>query len=194
MPGEHRDNPVTRETVYRVYHLPEDLRSALRERRQVMGQTVREFVAYAIETELPGLVQLLREQLPVPGGEVRPARLPLTERLLEALKQAGDETGLPASRLLLACLARAARRKRRRRGTSPPTDGSGRAHQEARGKRGRRRGSAGPTGAPILAREPASADSSPATGTTEETARPGGMTLSSPDTRAESVPGPHGSG
>jgi hypothetical protein len=74
---------------------------------------------------------LLREQLPVAGGEVRPARLPLTVRLLEALKRAGDETGLPASRLLLACLARAARRKRRRRGTVP---------QGTRDRRGQRRG------------------------------------------------------
>jgi hypothetical protein len=126
MPAEHRHNPITRDLAYRVYSLPDDLRSALGERRQVLGQTVREFIAGAVEGELDRLVAQLREILPVPGGEMRPARLPLTERLLEALKKAGDETGLPASRLLLACLARAARRKRRRRGTAPPGNRPGR--------------------------------------------------------------------
>jgi hypothetical protein len=124
-----------------------------------MGQTVREFVAYAIETELPGLVQLLREQLPVPGGEVRPARLPLTEQLLEALKRAGDETGLPASRLLLACLARAARRKRRRRGTAP---------QGTRGRRGQRQGG------PAAEQTPASAAGTGERGAQEEPDPPAG--------------------
>jgi hypothetical protein len=55
MPAEHRDNPLTRETVWRVFNIPEDLRDAVRQRRQALGQTVREFVAYTIETELPGL-------------------------------------------------------------------------------------------------------------------------------------------
>jgi hypothetical protein len=102
-----------------VYPLPEELRTAMRQRRQALGQSLREFLAEAIETELPGLRAVLREHLPAPGGVLRPARLPLTEPLLEALRSAGTEACLPAARLLLACLGRAARRKRRRRGTGP---------------------------------------------------------------------------
>ena len=131
MPADHRDNPVTRETVHRVYQCPEALRLAVGERRRALGQTLRAFIAGAVEGELNRLVAQLREVLPLPTGATRPARLPLSEPLLKALRRAGDETGLPASRLLLACLARAARRRRRRRGT---------AQQGARGRRGQRRG------------------------------------------------------
>jgi hypothetical protein len=140
--AQHRDNPLTRETVWRVYQLPEELRSAVRQRRQALGQTQREFLAYAIETELPGLLAVLREQLPAAAGQERPARLPLTEPLLEALRSAGAETGLPAARLLLACLGRAARRKRRRRGSGSA------ASQNAAGGRQRRSRREKPPGAP----------------------------------------------
>jgi hypothetical protein len=137
---QHRDNPVTRETVWRVYQLPEELRRVVRERRQALGQTLREFLAEAIETELPGLLAVLREHLPVAAGVARPARLPLTEPLLEALRSAGAETGLPAARLLLACLGRAGRRKRRRRGRV-----AGGLHSTADGrKRGPRAASVAP--------------------------------------------------
>jgi hypothetical protein len=140
MAAQHRDNPVTQETVWRVYQLPEELRRALRQRRQSLGQTLREYLSYAIETELPGLLAVLREHLPASPGLARPARLPLTERLLEALRSGGAETGLPAARLLLACLDRAARRKRRRRvsvsGGSPSATG------------GRRRGGTRPASVP----------------------------------------------
>jgi hypothetical protein len=124
MSAQHRDNPVTREIVWRVYQLPEDLRTATRQRRQALGQTLREYLAYAIETELPGLLAALREHLPAAAGIARPARLPLTGQLLEALRSAGAESGLPAARLLLACLGRAARRKRRRRWPGGPRENS----------------------------------------------------------------------
>jgi hypothetical protein len=127
MSALHRNNPVTQEVLWRVYQLPEELRTAVRQRRQALGQTLRQFLAEAIETELPGLLAVLRERLPVAAGAARPARLPLTERLLEALRSGGAETGLPAARLLLACLGRAALRKRRRRvsasGGSPSATG-----------------------------------------------------------------------
>jgi hypothetical protein len=143
MPAGHRDNPVTRETVHRVYQFPEALRVAVGDRRRALGQTMRGFVAEAVAGELPGLVARLRQALPELGGPARPARLPLSETLLAQLRQAGAAVGLPASRLLLCCLARAAARKRRRRGTD--ADG-------ARGGRVRRRG-APPGAAPAPAAE-----------------------------------------
>jgi hypothetical protein len=139
--AQHRDDPVTRETVWRVYQMPEDLREAMRQRRLTQGLTVRELVADSLE-ELPGLRALLREHLPRPSGDLRPIRLPLTEELLEQLRAAGEEVGLPATRLLLACLARAARRKRRRRGRAPeafPAPTTTPAPEESTPRRGRRR-------------------------------------------------------
>jgi hypothetical protein len=135
MPGLHRENPVTREIVYRVYPLPVVLREAVGQRRQALSQSLRQFIARAVEEELPRLLAALREHLPPVDGVARPARLPLTEPLLGMLRDAGVEVALPASRLLLACLARAARRRRRSRVSGrrvpaaqteprPPTNGS----------------------------------------------------------------------
>src|SRR4051812_32542691 len=115
MPAEHRDNPITSEIVHRVFPLSEGLRDAVRHRRQALGLTLREFVRDAAEAELQPMAAPPRELRGTGDGDPRPARLPLTEPLLELLRGAADELGLPASRLLLACLARSARRKRRRR-------------------------------------------------------------------------------
>jgi hypothetical protein len=105
-----------KETVFRVYDLPEELREAFRTRRDTLAVSTREFVAEAIGGELPILLRLLREVLPSPAGPVRPIRLPLSVGLLDALREAGAATGLPAKTLLLACLLRASRRKRRASG------------------------------------------------------------------------------
>src|SRR5262249_39958046 len=115
MAAEHRDDPVTRETVFRTYPLPEDLRAGLGRRRHALGHTLPAPVASALAPGLPGLVRALRDPLPVPGGSLRPIRLPLTQALLNQLRDASDQTGIPATRLLIATLARAAARKRRRK-------------------------------------------------------------------------------
>ena len=114
MAGIHRDNEITRNTVHRVYHIGEELRRAINTRRSALGMTVREFAAEAVQGELPGLMDSLRSLLPSPETDARPARLPMTELLLDDLREASQEVGIPAARLLLACLARAAARKRRR--------------------------------------------------------------------------------
>ncbi|MBY0526976.1 MAG: hypothetical protein K2R98_26520 [Gemmataceae bacterium] len=114
MTNRRRPNPVTAETVFRTYQLDDELRQALKSRRQALGLTVRAFVAQAIEEELDALVEAVKRELPMADKKGRPARLPLTEGLLGRLQEAGTATSLPASRLLVACLARAASRKRRR--------------------------------------------------------------------------------
>lgn len=114
MPARHRPNPKTRETIYRVYHVPEPLRKALRRRRAQRNQTVQEFIQTAIADELPRLVESLGKLHIGPADpEARPAKLPLDERLLASLKGASIETGLSQSQLFLACLRTAAGRKRR---------------------------------------------------------------------------------
>jgi hypothetical protein len=119
MPAEHRENEVTRTTVHRVYRLGEGLRRALSARRKELGMTLRAFLADAVESELPALVEVLRAALPTPEGETRPARLPLTDALLGLLRRASGDTGVPAAKLLAACVTRAAARKRRRRSAPP---------------------------------------------------------------------------
>jgi hypothetical protein len=104
--------------VFRVYYVPEPLREAIRTRRTALGLPVARFVAESVAHELGPLVRALGELglSGRPGEGVRPVRLPLSEESLGDLRRAGDQVGLPASRLLLLCLARAAARKRRRPG------------------------------------------------------------------------------
>ena len=116
-------DPGTTRVVHRVHYLPDDLREAVRVRRSDLGQSVRAFVADAVTHELDPLVRTLAELglAGRPEAGVRPARLPLSEESLEALRRAGERVGLPAGRLLLLCLARSAARKRRRHGQSIAT-------------------------------------------------------------------------
>lgn len=44
MPARHRHNPKTQEVRYRVYHLPEELREAVQQRREKLGLTIGEFI------------------------------------------------------------------------------------------------------------------------------------------------------
>lgn len=123
------NNTDHKETIFRVYDLPEELREAIRSRRDALSVSTRAFVAEAIGGELPSLIRVLREVLPSPAGPVRPIRLPITVELLDALREAGAATGLPAKTLLLACLLRASRRKRRTsgHGVGKAGDSSGKA-------------------------------------------------------------------
>jgi hypothetical protein len=114
MPAKHRPNPKTQDTIYRVYNVPEPLRKAMRQKRSQRKQTVQEFIQTAVADELPRLVESLGKLHIGPADpEARPAKLPLDERLLASLKGASIDTGIPQSRLLIACLGTAASRKRR---------------------------------------------------------------------------------
>jgi hypothetical protein len=114
MPARHRPNPKTLETVYRVYRVSEPIRKAMRQKRVQRNQTVQEFIQVAVADELPRLMESLSKlQIKPADPEARPAKLPLDERLLASLKKASIDTGLPQSRLLIACLGTAASRKRR---------------------------------------------------------------------------------
>jgi hypothetical protein len=114
MPARHRRNPKTQEARYRVYHLPEELRKAIRVQREKRGQTVQEFIRGAVEGELSRLVESLGSLGVVPlGDDTRPAKLPLDDGLLGELKLASEATGVPQTQLLLSCLRISANRKRR---------------------------------------------------------------------------------
>jgi hypothetical protein len=115
MTDRRRPNPVTAETVFRTYRLDDELRIAVKARRQAWGLTIRAFVAEAIQSELGAIVDVVNRELPQADKKGRPARLPLTESLLSQLQKAADVTDLPVSRLIVACLRRAARKKRKTR-------------------------------------------------------------------------------
>lgn len=73
------------------------------------GKTVAEFVAAAIEEHLPRIVSELAA-IGVPakiGDRARPARLPMDPELISALRCGAATTGIPATRLLAACIQRA---------------------------------------------------------------------------------------
>jgi hypothetical protein len=115
MSAKHRPAVRTLETVYRTYHLPSQVRKNMADKRRQFGLTVAEFMSQAISNELPHITLEL-EQVGLPTAtskQDRPARLPLSDELLAALKRASNKTGIPASRLLVACVSRGSRRKRK---------------------------------------------------------------------------------
>ena len=84
-------------------------------KRTQFGLTVAEFFSQAVAHELPRITtDLANAGLPATAPrDARSARLPLSDERLKALKAASELTGVPASRLLMACISRAARRKRK---------------------------------------------------------------------------------
>ena len=112
----HRQNPVTQSTQFRVYRVSRTLREQIRKAREQRKLTIREFVATAIEAELPKIVKGLSEVGIEPmGAETKPARLVMTDEGLAMLKAACEAVGVPATMLLAGCLRLSARRKRQGR-------------------------------------------------------------------------------
>jgi hypothetical protein len=97
-------------TVYRTYPLDEQLRERMSAYRESHGQTTAAFLANAILEHLPRLVtELQAVGIPASNGSARPTRLPMDQTTLDVLKQGSQATGIPATRLLAACIQRASR-------------------------------------------------------------------------------------
>ena len=91
--------------LYRVYDLPESLRAKLKAKRTKVEATTSEVVQTALAESLPRIVDALKQKgFAFDGEPRRPARIPMTEACARELKHASKETGIPVSRLLLACL------------------------------------------------------------------------------------------
>ena len=91
--------------LYRVYDLPEELRTRLRAKRAKAAATTAEVVQAATADCLPKLLAALRELGFRGDGKTRPARFAMTASSLRALRRASKKTGLPVCRLLLASIA-----------------------------------------------------------------------------------------
>lgn len=95
--------------IFRTYPLEEGIRRRVAARRAEEGKTMAAFLRGVIQEQLPTIIAEL-EVVGVPssvGESARPARLPLDDQLLAALKSGAKATGIPATRLLAACLQRA---------------------------------------------------------------------------------------
>lgn len=100
------------ETVFRVYRLSEDLRKKVKAARDTRQMTFKGFIQGAVEQELPSLVTQLVGLGIKAKGTSRPARLPVSDRVLIQLREGSENTGVPATVLLHACLALSSGRKR----------------------------------------------------------------------------------
>jgi len=122
MPARPRKATATVEVTYRTYQLPTAVRAAIKAARLHRKQTLRDFCDEAIRGELPGLLQAVDEVgIGRPTGSRSPARIPLTDDLIEELRRGSQKAGIPAAVLFRCCLQRSAARKRRRKlGASSP--------------------------------------------------------------------------
>jgi hypothetical protein len=105
MAAQHRANKRTQEVVYRVYRLPEDLRKRVKAKREKANVNLQSVIEAATTESLPKIVAGLKGLSLSFDGKKRPARLPMTDATLGCLKVASKQTGIPASRLLLAALS-----------------------------------------------------------------------------------------
>ena len=104
MATRHRTNKKTMETVYRVYHLPENLRKQMKMKREKANVNLQAVIEAASLDSLPKIVRTLKTMGLGFDGKKQVARLPMTDSLLGAFRVASKQTGVPASRLLQAAL------------------------------------------------------------------------------------------
>ena len=116
MADDRRKNEVDGATVHRVYRLAESLRQAVSPaRRRDLGLTPCASWPRPSRASCPRWWSPARP--PSTGGEkTRPPLAAANAALLGLLRQASEDAGVSAAKLLACCLARAAARKRRRLG------------------------------------------------------------------------------
>ena len=104
MPARHRANERTQEITYRVYRISESLRKQMKAKRERFNATTFDVIQEAIDKDLPKIVTTLKKLGFGFTGKKRPARFPMNDSGLAALKVAAKQTGIDQSKLLLAAL------------------------------------------------------------------------------------------
>lgn len=104
MVARHRASKL-HEVIFRVYRLPENLRKQVKAKREKHNVTLQSVIEAATTESLPKIVAALKANGLGFAGQKRPARLPMTDATIGALKVASKQCGIPASQLLLAALA-----------------------------------------------------------------------------------------
>ena len=114
--------------TYRVVKVPDSLLVAMRTARDQSKTTNAHFLAAAVNVHLPGLVaELQRLGFGTRGESLRQPDYPFPTRCatLGQLKEASENVGLPATKLLELCLTAAVRppeEPKRRRGRKPKAE------------------------------------------------------------------------
>jgi hypothetical protein len=104
--------------IFRVWKLDAELKSEMAEKRQQLGQSVRDFVRDSVATTLPALTANL-SSLGITASNadsITPVRIPMDDATVQNLRNASQLSGLDQSHLLIACLRLASQQGRRRRG------------------------------------------------------------------------------
>jgi len=120
------------DTVFRVVRLTELLRDELRRAREAKDQTNATFIAEAVADQLPKVVEGLRVLgFTTVKGPRRPARLPFSSAAgtLKILRDASQDTGIPAIQLLTACLLAATQNSPLKRGRAAANKGTRRSRK-----------------------------------------------------------------
>ena len=134
--------------IYRVFKLPESLLTAMREKRDEVETTNVRFLADAVDSHLPRLIEELRRLgFGVHGGDQQMARLPLSDEsaTLSLLREAAETVGLPATKLVELCLVAAVQPRetpKRRRRRRPKSDEAARTNSK-RPRRQRKKNTSG---------------------------------------------------
>ncbi|MFN8710809.1 MAG: hypothetical protein ACK50J_29400 [Planctomyces sp.] len=104
--------------IFRVWKLDADLKSEMAEKRQQLGQTVRDFVRDSVATKLPALTANLASLgiIASQAESVTPVRIPMDDATIQDLRNASQLSGLDQSHLLIACLRLTSQQGRRKRG------------------------------------------------------------------------------
>ena len=98
---------MTVDTQHRVHKVTEQLRKVMREKRALDGITVQQLIQAAVTDEVPQIIKGLADLgFEDATSEKRPSRIPMSDRTIQQLKIASEITGIPATLLLQAALAR----------------------------------------------------------------------------------------
>ena len=81
-----RRDPNAEAIVFRVLHLPQHLKDALKAKRKERQQTIKDFTWQMIDEGLAPLVESLSAVLPNPAGARQPMRIPLSDLRLTKLR------------------------------------------------------------------------------------------------------------
>jgi len=90
-------------TTYRVYHLDSRLLSAIKTTRSKEGTTWETFLTQVVETHLDTITQQLNQLGFRAWARDKSTRLPIHPATLDMLREANEQTGIPATQLLYAC-------------------------------------------------------------------------------------------
>ena len=120
---------ATTSTTYRVYQISKALKLEVAADRISQDMNQQDHLQLVVDDHLDGLVETLLGLGIQAGKQCGPARYPMTDKSLAALRKASARTGVPACDLLMACLhqtteAREATRKPSRKKAAVKAKGS----------------------------------------------------------------------